>query len=79
MAPNIGIGAQGPVQRGWGLWLTSVVSVVVATLFVLARILQRLFKTTGLGPDDYTIIAALITSGILSLTECQGKLGLAPH
>ncbi|PSN65401.1 hypothetical protein BS50DRAFT_589803 [Corynespora cassiicola Philippines] len=71
MAPNVGIGAQGPVQRGWGLWLTSVVSVVVAALFVLARILQRLFKTTGLGPDDYTIIAALITSGILSLTECQ--------
>ncbi|KAF1358016.1 hypothetical protein EJ07DRAFT_167036 [Lizonia empirigonia] len=71
MAPNIGIGAEGPVQRGWGLWLTSVLGVVIATLFVGARLVQRIIKRSGLGMHDYMIVAALISSGLLSLTECQ--------
>ncbi|KAJ4983737.1 hypothetical protein SVAN01_10772 [Stagonosporopsis vannaccii] len=71
MAPNVGLGTEGPVQRGWGLWLTSVLAVVIAAAFVAARLTQRLIKRSGLGLDDYMIIAALISSGILSLTECQ--------
>lgn len=71
MAPNVGLGTEGPVQRGWGLWLTSVLAVVIAALFVGARLAQRLIKRSGLGVDDYMIIAALISSGVLSLTECQ--------
>jgi hypothetical protein len=73
MPPNVGLGTQGPVQRGWGLWLTSVLAVLIAAAFVGARFVQRLVKRSGLGWDDYMIIAALISSGLLSLTECQGK------
>lgn len=72
MVPNIGLGAEGPVQRGWGLWLTSVLAVVIAGLFVGARLIQRLVKRSGLGLDDYMVIAALVSSALLSLTECQG-------
>ncbi|KAF2034564.1 hypothetical protein EK21DRAFT_40690, partial [Setomelanomma holmii] len=71
MAPNVGLGTQGPVQRGWGLWLTSVLGVIIAALFVGARLVQRFVKRSGLGMDDYMIIVALISSGLLSLTECQ--------
>ncbi|KAF1929862.1 uncharacterized protein M421DRAFT_37861, partial [Didymella exigua CBS 183.55] len=67
----VGLGTEGPVQRGWGLWLTSVLAVAIAAVFVGARLLQRLVKRSGLGTDDYMIIAALIFSGLLSLTECQ--------
>lgn len=72
MTPNVGLGTDGPVQRGWGLWLTSVLAVVIAALFVGARLVQRVLKGTGLGVDDHMIIAALVASGLLSLTECQG-------
>ena len=72
MASNVGLGAEGPVQRGWGLWLTSVLAAAIASLFVGVRLIQRLVKRSGLGMDDYMIIAALISSGLLSLTECQG-------
>ena len=71
MAPSVGLGTEGPVQRGWSLWLASVVGVVIAALFVGARLVQRLMKI-GLGMDDYVIVAALISSGMLSMTECQG-------
>jgi hypothetical protein len=72
MAPDVGLGTQGSVQRGWGLWLTSVLAVVIAGLFVGARFGQRIVKRSGIGWDDYMIVAALISSGLLSLTECQG-------
>jgi hypothetical protein len=72
MVPNVGLGTQG-VQRGWGLWLTSVLAVVIAGLFVLARISQRSIKKTGLGLDDYLIIAGLVSSILLTVTECQGE------
>jgi hypothetical protein len=73
MAPNVGLGTQGDVQRGWGLWLTSVLAVIIAGLFVAARIAQRWIKRSGLGMDDYMILAALFSSVFLTLTECQGK------
>ncbi|KAF2112844.1 hypothetical protein BDV96DRAFT_496939 [Lophiotrema nucula] len=71
MAPNVGLGTEGPVQRGWTLWIVSVVGVVLSALFVLARLLQRITKTGRLGIDDYMIIASLVASGLLSMTECQ--------
>ncbi|KAF2134299.1 hypothetical protein P153DRAFT_280712 [Dothidotthia symphoricarpi CBS 119687] len=71
MISDIGLGTQGPVQRGWGLWLTSVLAVAIAALFVGARFVQRRVKRSGLGVDDYAILVALIFSGILSMTECQ--------
>ncbi|USP79802.1 uncharacterized protein yc1106_07076 [Curvularia clavata] len=71
MAPNVGLGSQGPVERGWGLWLTSVLAVVLAGFFVGARITQRFLKKNGMGMDDYLIIAALFASVLLTVTECQ--------
>ena len=74
MPPNVGLGTDGPVQRGWGLWLTSVLAVIIAGVFVAARIAQRYIKRSGLGLDDWMIIAALVSSVLLSVTECQGGL-----
>jgi hypothetical protein len=79
MAPNVGLGTQSDIQRGWGLWLTSVLGVLIAAVFVGARFVQRLVKRSGLGWDDYMIIAALVSSGILTLTECQGKYLLGTY
>ena len=72
MAPNIGLGSEASIERGWGLWLTSVLSVIIAGLFVGARLAQRFIKSSGLGMDDYMIVAALLSSVLLSITECQG-------
>jgi uncharacterized membrane protein YgdD (TMEM256/DUF423 family) len=50
-------------QRGTTLYVISVVMVVVAGLFVVARISVRLSKMTtsqGLGQDDYCVVAALV-------------------
>ncbi|KAI8935859.1 hypothetical protein NX059_007376 [Plenodomus lindquistii] len=71
MAPNVGLGTEGPIQRGWELWLASVLGVVLAGLFVAARLAQRVMKKTGLGLDDIMIVAALLSSVLLTLTECQ--------
>ncbi|CAN9407712.1 unnamed protein product [Alternaria alternata] len=71
MTFNVGLGTEGSVERGWGLWLTSVLSVIIAGLFVSARLAQRFIKSSGLGMDDYMIIAALLSSVLLSVTECQ--------
>ncbi|KAF1995169.1 hypothetical protein P154DRAFT_380442, partial [Amniculicola lignicola CBS 123094] len=49
-----------------------VVGVLLSALFVSVRVAQRLMKN-GLGLDDYTILASLVTSALLTLTECQGK------
>jgi hypothetical protein len=73
MTPNVGLGSEGSVERGWGLWLTSVLGVVIAGLFVSARLAQRVFKSSGIGMDDYMIVAALLSSVLLSVTECQGR------
>jgi hypothetical protein len=73
MTFNVGLGTEGSVERGWGLWLTSVLSVIIAGLFVSARLAQRFIKSSGLGMDDYMIIAALLSSVLLSVTECQGQ------
>jgi hypothetical protein len=50
-------------ERGTELYVISVVMVVVAGLFVAARICTRLLSTLGgqgLGQDDYCVIASLV-------------------
>ncbi|KAN0091957.1 hypothetical protein V8E51_017804 [Hyaloscypha variabilis] len=64
-------------QRGTELYILSVVMVVVAGLFVAARISVRVSKLTtsqGLGNDDYCVLAALISSVGLSLTEIEATV-----
>jgi hypothetical protein len=50
-------------ERGTELYILSVVMVVVARLFVAARINTRLLSTSGgqgLGQDDYCVMASLV-------------------
>jgi hypothetical protein len=52
-------------QRGTKLYILSIVLVIVAGVFVAARISARLSKSTtiqGLGQDDYCVIASLVSS-----------------
>jgi len=59
MAPAVGLGTAGPVERGWTLYILSVVMVVVAGLFVGVRIGTTAARRR-LGMDDWTILAALV-------------------
>jgi hypothetical protein len=54
------------------LWLVSVLGVCLSAVFVIARLAQRLSKT-GLGMNDYMILASPVASGLLSMIECQGQ------
>ena len=52
-------------QRGTKLYILSIVLVIVAGVFVAARISARLSKSTtiqGLGQDDYCVITSLVSS-----------------
>ncbi len=60
MAPNVGLGTQGPEQRGWALYLWSIIMVIVAGLFVAVRLLATGMRKR-LGSDDWTILAALVS------------------
>ena len=62
MAINDGHGTSALPDRGFTLWIVSVVMVTVAGLFVIARLAARLTKNK-FGYDDYTIVAALVSSG----------------
>lgn len=58
MNTKLGIGT-GQGSRGWELYITSVVMVILSGLFVSLRLLQR--KTTSkLDLDDYTSLFALV-------------------
>jgi len=58
MAPNVGLGT-GEGTRGWDLWIVSVVMVILAGLFVAARLTQKISKR-HMGLDDYLILASLV-------------------
>ncbi|KAL8868716.1 MAG: hypothetical protein Q9174_004804 [Haloplaca sp. 1 TL-2023] len=45
----------------WRVWVGSVVSVALATVFVALRLLARRISSASFWWDDYTIIAALVT------------------
>ena len=60
MAINDGQGTTRVPDRGFTLWIVSVVMVIVAGLFVIVRLASRL-SMNKFGYDDYTIIAALVS------------------
>jgi len=71
MHPNVGLGAKGEEERGWGLWLAGVLGICLSAVFIIARLAQRLLKT-GLGIDEYRIIVTLVASSQFSMIECRG-------
>ncbi|PGG96560.1 hypothetical protein AJ79_09540 [Helicocarpus griseus UAMH5409] len=68
---SIGKSTPGHPSRGWDLWIVSTVMVIVAGLFVSARLIGRHMSGgfQGFKIDDYTILAALANSIVLSVTE----------
>lgn len=52
------------MQRGWDLWISSVVMVIIAAIFVGARFTQRVLKRS-VGVDDWTILASLVSPSSL--------------
>jgi hypothetical protein len=60
MAVNIGLPSDdGVPNQGWKLYLTSLIMVTVAGLFVIARCIIR-FPSRSFGSDDYSIAASLV-------------------
>ncbi|PLN78369.1 hypothetical protein BDW42DRAFT_202212 [Aspergillus taichungensis] len=70
MAYEIGLSTPEVPNRGFPLWVCSVVFVIVAGMFVMTRLAVR-FHYRGLGTDDWMILASLIGSIILSVTQCM--------
>lgn len=74
MAINDGKGTSAMPDRGFSLWIVSVVMVIVAGLFVIARLAARLTKNK-FGYDDYTIVAALVSSaGFMIRRGVEGRM-----
>ena len=61
MAPIIGQGNSTTPDRGYELFITATVMVIVAGLFVLARVVVRV-TTKQLGIDDYAIVLSLVSA-----------------
>jgi hypothetical protein len=59
MGRNLGLGDANTPNQGYELYLTSLVMVLVAGLFVLGRLAARWTKRQ-FGMDDYTIILSLV-------------------
>lgn len=49
-------------SEAWKVWVGSVVSVVLATIAVIARLVARRISAANFWWDDYTIIAALVST-----------------
>lgn len=60
MAVNMGFPADGVDNQGWKLYLTSLIMILSAGLFVIARVLTRV-RIFELKADDYAIIASLVS------------------
>ncbi|QVM12372.1 hypothetical protein D8B26_007002 [Coccidioides posadasii str. Silveira] len=65
MTINYGQGTPSAPSRGYQLYITALVMVLVAALFVFARIFSRI-ATKRVGLDDYLVIAALVSSVFLT-------------
>lgn len=65
VARSIGFPSNGVADQGWKLYITSLIMVLSAGLFVIARIATRL-ASKRLGWDDYTIVASIVR--LLSIT-----------
>lgn len=59
MAYEIGLSTPEVPNRGFPLWVCSVVFVIVAGMFVMTRLAVR-FHYRGLGTDDWMILASLV-------------------
>ncbi|KMQ48424.1 hypothetical protein HL42_0873 [Trichophyton rubrum] len=55
-------------SRGFQLWVTDVVVVIVAGVFVAIRLVSRYLRS-GIQVDDWTILAALVLSVLFSTTQ----------
>lgn len=55
-------------SRGYQLWLTDVVVVIVAGVFVVIRLVSRYLRS-GIQVDDWTILAALVRLN-MDLSQC---------
>jgi hypothetical protein len=72
MAANIGFPADGEDNQGWKLYLTSLIMVLSAGLFVIARVLTRV-RVFELKADDYAIIASLVSPALNPKTEALSE------
>ncbi|GIJ88086.1 hypothetical protein Asppvi_007002 [Aspergillus pseudoviridinutans] len=70
MAYEIGLSTPTVPNRGFTLWIWSVVMVIVAGFFVLGRFAIRCHNRR-IGTDDWVILASLISSVLLTVTECS--------
>ncbi|KAB2105280.1 hypothetical protein AG0111_0g6961 [Alternaria gaisen] len=64
----MGFPSKDEVNQGWKLYLTSLIMIIAAGLIVIARVVVRLRIGVKLQSDDYTIIASLMFSILLSIT-----------
>ena len=63
---GMGYPADGVDNQGWKLYITSLVMIISAGLFVVARCFAR-FSIHKLGSDDIAIVASLVRSLTLLL------------
>lgn len=59
MTTNIGLPTDGVENKGWKLYITSTVMVIVAGLFTITRFWAR-YKYQTFGWDDYTVLMSLV-------------------
>jgi hypothetical protein len=68
MTINYGQGTPERTSRGYVLFITATVMVIVSGLFVMARMGQR-YKSQLFGWDDYTIAFSLVSIGVFLAEE----------
>ncbi len=59
MTSSIGLPHNGVEDRGWQLYLTSLIMIIFAGIFVIIKCATRM-ATKQFGSDDYTIVASLV-------------------
>lgn len=59
MSANMGFPSGGVPNQGWKLYLTSLIMIIFAGLFVIAKVFTRL-RYGRLASDDYAIVASLV-------------------
>ena len=60
--PNVGKGTAELPDRGWPLFIISVVLVIISGFFVIGRVAFRLSRK-AMGTDDYVILITLVSTG----------------
>lgn len=70
MGVNIGEGDESSPDRGYALYLASLIMVICAGLFVLGRLAARWSKRQ-FGWDDYTIVVSLVSIYDSCFQRCQ--------